>query len=122
MERSAEPAPAPAGQRRSALNWALYDWANSAFATTGLAGLFPVFFKQYFSSGVPPANRASEFFGFYNMLGKSAAIIGPLLMALVSQLTGRPRLSILALLILLAGGGVLLLRVDEHGSESREPE
>ncbi|MEW8500865.1 MAG: hypothetical protein AB2699_20350, partial [Candidatus Thiodiazotropha taylori] len=32
--------------------WTLYDWANSAFATTVMAGFFPVFFKQYWSAGV----------------------------------------------------------------------
>lgn len=32
--------------------WALYDWANSAFATTVLAGFFPLFFKQYWSTGL----------------------------------------------------------------------
>ena len=31
--------------------WALYDWGNSAFATTVMAGFFPIFFKQYWSSG-----------------------------------------------------------------------
>jgi UMF1 family MFS transporter len=31
--------------------WALYDWANSAFATTVMAGFFPLFFKQYWSAG-----------------------------------------------------------------------
>ena len=31
-------------------SWALYDWANSAFATTVMAGFFPVFFKQYWAS------------------------------------------------------------------------
>src|SRR5215210_3558358 len=30
--------------------WALYDWANSGFATTVMAGFFPVFFKQYWSA------------------------------------------------------------------------
>mgnify|MGYP003399868124 CR=1 FL=1 len=32
--------------------WAFYDWANSAFATTVMAGFFPVFFKQYWNAGV----------------------------------------------------------------------
>jgi len=31
--------------------WALYDWANSAFATTVMAGFFPIFLKQYWSVG-----------------------------------------------------------------------
>jgi UMF1 family MFS transporter len=34
------------------LSWALYDWANSAFATTVMAGFFPLFFQKYWSAGV----------------------------------------------------------------------
>jgi len=37
---------------KSVFGWALYDWANSAFATTVLAGFFPIFFKTYLSEGV----------------------------------------------------------------------
>lgn len=37
--------------RRPVISWALYDWANSAFATTVMAGFFPIFFKQYWSVG-----------------------------------------------------------------------
>ncbi|HEY8539948.1 MAG TPA: hypothetical protein VIL28_13855, partial [Steroidobacteraceae bacterium] len=33
--------------------WAAYDWANSAFATTVMVVFFPVFFKQYWASGMP---------------------------------------------------------------------
>ena len=40
-------------ERRSQWGWALYDWANSAFATTVLAGFFPIFFKSYWNAGVP---------------------------------------------------------------------
>ncbi len=36
---------------RQVISWALYDWANSAFATTVLAGFFPLFFKKYWSAG-----------------------------------------------------------------------
>lgn len=60
-----------------------------------------------------PANKAAEFFGFYNMLGKLAAVLGPLLMAIVSQLTGSPRLAILSIIVLFVAGGLLLLFVDE---------
>ncbi len=38
--------------RRPVVSWALYDWANSAFATTVMAGFFPVFFKQHWNAGV----------------------------------------------------------------------
>lgn len=37
---------------KSVYGWALYDWANSAFATTIMAGFFPIFFKTYCSEGV----------------------------------------------------------------------
>tara|TARA_B100000614_G_C14517649_1_gene481243 strand:+ start:279 stop:1532 length:1254 start_codon:yes stop_codon:yes gene_type:complete len=36
--------------KRQRWSWALYDWANSAFATTVMAGFFPVFFKNYWAS------------------------------------------------------------------------
>ena len=38
-------------RQKSVLYWALYDWANSAFATTIMAGFFPIFFKQYWNAG-----------------------------------------------------------------------
>ena len=41
-----------AGQRRQVLAWAFYDWANSAFATIVLAAFFPLFFKEFWSTGV----------------------------------------------------------------------
>ncbi|TAL16130.1 MFS transporter [bacterium] len=56
-----------------------------------------------------PEEKAAQFFGFYNMLGKFAAVIGPLLMGLAGLVTGSPRTSILALLLLL-GGGIIMLR------------
>ena len=61
-----------------------------------------------------PRNKSAEFFGFYNMIGKLAAVLGPLLMALVSHLTGSPRLSILSIIFLFVAGGITLLMVDEQ--------
>ncbi len=61
-----------------------------------------------------PANKSGEFFGFYNMLGKFAAILGPLIMGVVSVTTGDPRLSILAVIVLFVAGGGLLLAVNER--------
>ncbi len=60
-----------------------------------------------------PKNKSAEFFGFYNMLGKFAAILGPLLTGTVAVLTGDPRLGILAIAILFVLGAFLLTRVDE---------
>jgi len=61
-----------------------------------------------------PADKSAEFFGFYNMLGKFAAILGPLMVGFASLATGSPRLSLLTIIILFAAGGVLLYYVDER--------
>lgn len=60
-----------------------------------------------------PHSQSAEFFGFYNMLGKFAAVIGPLLMGWVSLLGGHPRYSILSISLLFVCGGVMLYFVDE---------
>ncbi len=58
-----------------------------------------------------PSERSAEFFGFYNMFGKFAAFLGPLLMGIFSLLFGHSRYGILSILILLITGGILLSRV-----------
>ncbi|UCH83930.1 MAG: MFS transporter [Candidatus Latescibacterota bacterium] len=64
-------------------------------------------------SRIIPKNKAAEFFGFYNMIGKFAAVVGPVLIGWVGVLTGSPRLAILSVMILFVLGGVLLSRVNE---------
>jgi len=60
-----------------------------------------------------PADKSAEFFGFYNMLGKFAAVAGPLMMGWIAVATDSHRLAVLSLLILFAAGAVLLWFVDE---------
>jgi len=60
-----------------------------------------------------PKQQAAEFFGFFNMLGKFAAVFGPLLMGLASYLTGSARFSILVIVALFAAGAIVLYYVDE---------
>ncbi len=47
-------------QKREIFGWAMYDFANSAFATTILA----VIFNQYFATVVAGGGRGIELFGF----------------------------------------------------------
>ncbi|MCK7513247.1 MAG: MFS transporter [Desulfobacterales bacterium] len=54
-------------QKKAVWGWALYDWANSAFATTVMAGFFPVFFKQYWSHGAD-VNLSTAQLGFGNSI------------------------------------------------------
>lgn len=44
-------------ETRQQWSWAMYDWANSAFATTVMAGFFPIFFAKYWAAGLPDAER-----------------------------------------------------------------
>ena len=55
-----------------------------------------------------PADRASEFFGFYNMMGKFASVLGPFLMAATAAITGNSRSAILSVAILFVAGAILL--------------
>lgn len=59
-----------------------------------------------------PEGKSAEYFGFYNMVGKFGTVLGPALMGVVALATGSTRASILALLVLFVGGGVLLWRVQ----------
>ncbi len=59
-----------------------------------------------------PAGETAELFGFYNMVGKFAAVLGPFLVGTAAVLTGDPRLSLLPILLLFLVGAVLLWRVD----------
>ncbi len=68
--------------------------------------------RSLYARMIPPG-KSAEFFGFYNVLGKMAAVLGPLLMALVTQLTGNARLALLSIVLLFLLGGILLLGVDE---------
>jgi UMF1 family MFS transporter len=67
--------------------------------------------RSYFASLIP-ADRSGEFFGFYNMVGKFSAILGPTLMG-TAALVLDSRASILSLLLLFGGGGWLLTRVSD---------
>ncbi len=71
--------------------WALYDWANSAFATTVMAGFFPVFFKQYWSVGVD-VNLSTARLGIGNAVaGLLVALAAPLLGAVADRGSARKR-------------------------------
>ncbi|MDC0246383.1 MFS transporter [Deltaproteobacteria bacterium] len=65
--------------------WAMYDWANSAFATTVMAGFFPIFFKQYWSIGVD-VNQSTAMLGFGNSIASLlVALMAPLLGAIADR-------------------------------------
>ncbi|MEF9475404.1 MAG: MFS transporter [Candidatus Mariimomonas ferrooxydans] len=70
--------------------------------------------SRSFYTRIIPSNKSAEFFGFYNMLGKFAAVIGPALMGWVSIVSGDPRFGILVIIPLFAAGAIFLFLVNEQ--------
>ncbi len=90
-------------KKKSVWGWAMYDWANSAFATTVMAGFFPIFFKQWWSYGTD-VNVSTAQLGFGNsMAGLIIALSAPFLGAVADRGSAKKKL-----LILFAYLGVLM--------------
>jgi UMF1 family MFS transporter len=88
---------------KSIWGWAMYDWANSAFATTVMAGFFPIFFKQFWSVGTD-INTSTALLGFGNSAaGLLILVCAPMLGVLADR--GRVRKK---LLVTLAYSGSLV--------------
>ncbi len=92
-----------------------------AFGIGSIQGGIQSLSRSFFSK-IIPANSPTEFFGFYNMLGKFAAVFGPLLYGLARQYTKSPRESILSIIILFVLGGILLYFVDEEQGQKAAQE
>lgn len=84
-----------------------------AFLIASSMGGIQALSRSYYARLIP-AEKSAEFFGFYNIFGKFAAITGPFLMATVGQLTGHTRWGVLSILLLFIVGAVLLLRVEDR--------
>jgi MFS transporter, UMF1 family len=69
--------------------------------------------RSMFATMVPKA-KSAEFYGFYDVSSKFAGIVGPAAFAVVGQITGSSRLSILALVAFFVFGGAILATVDER--------
>jgi MFS transporter, UMF1 family len=74
--------------------------------------------RSYYSRMIPE-NHEAEFFGFFALCGRFAAILGPLLFGIVSSVTGQQSFAILSVLIFFIIGLYTLKSVPkllkEHG-------
>jgi UMF1 family MFS transporter len=76
---------------KKVLSWAFYDWANSAFATTVMAGFFPIFFKSYWAGDLT-GPESSAWLGTANSVsGLVIVCIAPFLGAL-ADITNKKKL------------------------------
>ena len=65
--------------------------------------------RSYFARLIPN-NKHSEYFGIYNMLGKFAALLGPLLVGFVTYLTNDSRIGMLGISIFFVTGIILFIQ------------
>jgi UMF1 family MFS transporter len=90
-------------------------WFMAFLVATSQGGIQAL--SRSFFGKTLPKEKSAEFFGFYNIFGKFAAIVGPLLMAVFTKVTGDSRFGVLSLLILFLVGAVLLAKVPEPDKE-----
>lgn len=78
--------------------------------------------RSYFGKLVPK-EKNNEFFGFFNIFGRFASILGPLIVGVVTQITGKSTNGIFSILILFVVGGAILTTVkDSKCDENLKPE
>lgn len=90
-------------------------WILAMLVATSQGGI-QALSRAYFAKLVPK-EKANEFFGFYNIFGKFASIMGPLLVGATAQLTGNSSSGVFSLVLLFIIGLVILARVPESKYE-----
>jgi len=86
----------------------------AVLAGTGLGAIQAA--SRAFMSTLIPKGKEGDYFGFYSLCGKSAAVMGPLIFGTVSHAAGgNQRVAILSVLVLFVIGGALLMRVRAGG-------
>ncbi|MEJ0087627.1 MAG: MFS transporter [Pseudomonadota bacterium] len=99
-------------KNKQIFSWALYDWANSAFATTVMAGFFPVFFQKFWSTDVTPVETTARL-GYANAAaGLVIAILAPILGA-IGDRGGRRKQFLFAWTLLGVGSTAALYLVGQ---------
>lgn len=78
--------------RRITRSWCLYDWANSAFATTVMAAIFPPFYRSIVRSAGLGEADATAYWGYTTAIALAlAALLAPVLGAVSDHTGGKKR-------------------------------
>ncbi|HEX9207482.1 MAG TPA: MFS transporter, partial [Steroidobacteraceae bacterium] len=101
-------------RRRPVVAWALYDWANSAFATTVMAGFFPVFFKSFWNAGIPATESTFRLGMMSGLVSLCVALLAPVVGAIADRSGSRIRLLLLVTVLGAAGTAGLALVGQGH--------
>ncbi len=89
--------------RRIVNAWCMYDWANSAFATTILAAVLPVYYSQVAGATLPSEATATAYWSLGLTISLAiVAILSPILGTVSDVMRGKKRF-----LALFAGIGII---------------
>ena len=81
--------------KKAIWGWAMYDWANSAYVTTVMAGFFPVFFTEYWSYGTDVTVSTAQL-GFGNSIASLiVALMAPVLGAVADKGSAKKKFMII---------------------------
>ncbi|SDZ50778.1 MFS transporter, UMF1 family [Evansella caseinilytica] len=96
-------------------------WILAMLVATSQGGIQAL--SRSFFAQMVPKEKSNEFFGFYTIFGRFAAVSGPFLVGFITQLTGSSALGVFSLIVLFAVGLVVLTFVpDVEKKETAEPE
>ncbi len=99
--------------RRETFSWAMYDWANSAFATTIMAAVLPIYYASVAGADLP-GNRATVYWGYTTALALFLiAIASPILGAVADYMGAKKRF--MALFVALGVVATSMLYFVERG-------
>ena len=87
-------------------------WAMAVLVGTVQGGIQAVS-RSYFGKLIPK-KRSNEFYGFFDIFGKFASVLGPFLYALIGGWTGRSSFGVLALVVLFLVGLVIMIAGKKH--------
>jgi len=96
--------------KRAVWSWAFYDWANSAYSTTVMAGFFPLFFKEYWADPHNPS-QSTFYLGMANSIASLVvAALAPLLGSIADQGSAKKKfLTFFAFLGVIMTGGLWMV-------------
>ena len=96
--------------KRAVWSWAFYDWGNSAYSTTVMAGFFPLFFKEYWADPHNP-NQSTFYLGMANSIASIVvASLAPLLGSIADQGSAKKKfLTFFAFLGVIMTGGLWMV-------------
>ena len=100
------------GWNKTTLSWALYDWANSAFATVVLAGFFPILFRDYWAQGLADT-QISLLLGIANSLSGFLLILAAPVLGYIADVKAAKKLYLAICIFIAAAATIAFVLIGE---------